>query len=141
MTTARLGRLYRSCSLTQIAVFEAVARLGSITRAADEVCLAQPTVSLQMKRLGEALGTPLFEMRGRRLQLTPAGRELFSACRQIMDRLSEVQRVVAAMPAPMPAPIPDCLATDCPVRCPVDPAPLELPAPGSYLSPGKSGCA
>src|SRR3954470_19758402 len=101
MTTARLGRLVRSCSLTQIAVFEAVARLGSITRAADEVCLAQPTVSLQMKRLGEALGAPLFEMRGRRLELTVAGKELYSACREIMDRLAGVQRLVAALPATM----------------------------------------
>ena len=116
LANARLGRLCRSCSLTQIAVFEAVARLGSITRAADEVCLAQPTVSLQMKRLSEALGTQLFQMRGRRLELTPAGQELFTASRQILARLAEVQRLVATVPGLAQ---PACVGAQCPEACPM----------------------
>jgi DNA-binding MarR family transcriptional regulator len=116
LANARLGRLCRSCSLTQIAVFEAVARLGSITRAADEVCLAQPTVSLQMKRLSEALGTQLFQMRGRRLELTPAGQELFTASRQILARLAEVQRLVATVPGLAQ---PACVGAQCPDACPL----------------------
>jgi DNA-binding transcriptional LysR family regulator len=98
MRYARLSRLYRSCSLTQIAVFEAVARLGSITRAAEEVCLAQPTVSLQMKRFAESLGTVLFHMNGRRLELTETGREVQRACEDILERLGALQGRITAVP-------------------------------------------
>jgi DNA-binding transcriptional LysR family regulator len=99
MRHARLSRLYRSCSLTQIAVFEAVARLGSITRAAEEICLAQPTVSLQMKRFAESLGAVLFHMNGRRLELTEAGREVHRACDDILQRLAALQARITAVPA------------------------------------------
>jgi hypothetical protein len=91
--SARLCQLYRSCSLTQIAVFEAVGRLGSITRAAEEVSLAQPTVSLQMKRFAGTLGVTLFVVRGRRLELTDHGREVHAACGEILQRLGALEAV------------------------------------------------
>jgi hypothetical protein len=87
----QVGQLYRSCSLTQIAVFEAVGRLGSITRAAEEVSLAQPTVSLQMKRFAGSLGLKLFEVKGRRLHLTEAGREVHAACEEILQRVGVLE--------------------------------------------------
>ena len=55
MSRARLRRFFRHGLLPQLFVFEAVARLGSVTRAAEELHLAQPTVSLQLKKLAETL--------------------------------------------------------------------------------------
>ncbi|HQD84470.1 MAG TPA: LysR family transcriptional regulator, partial [Quisquiliibacterium sp.] len=59
--------------LPQLAVFEAAARLGSFTRAAESLHLAQPTVSTQIRKLSETLELPLFEQIGRKVHLTPAG--------------------------------------------------------------------
>jgi DNA-binding transcriptional LysR family regulator len=67
-----LRRYFRHGLFPQLMVFEAVARLGSVTRAAEELHLAQPTVSTQIKKLSEALGLTLFEQRGRQLHLTAA---------------------------------------------------------------------
>jgi len=58
MPRARLRRFFRHGLLPQLIVFEAVARLGSVTRAAEELHLAQPTVSLQLKKLAETLEVP-----------------------------------------------------------------------------------
>ena len=48
----------------QLEIFEAIARLGSFTRAAEELYLTQPTVSMQMKKLSDAVGVPLVEQVG-----------------------------------------------------------------------------
>ena len=56
--------------------FEAVARLGSVTRAAEEMHVTQPTVSVQLRELARAVGEPLFQMTGRRIRLTQAGETL-----------------------------------------------------------------
>jgi len=58
----------------QLEIFEAIARLGSFTRASEELYLTQPTVSMQMKKLTEAVGVPLIEQVGKKLHLTPDGR-------------------------------------------------------------------
>ena len=70
-------------TLRQLEVFEAVARLGSLTRAAEALHLTQPAVSLQMKGLADAVGRPLTEPLGRGLRLTQAGRDLHEACREL----------------------------------------------------------
>jgi len=71
--------LARHVSLRQLQVFEAIARLNSFTKAADELYLTQPTVSTQIKRLTDVIGLPLFEQVGRQVYLTDAGRELQAA--------------------------------------------------------------
>jgi len=76
MPRAKLRRYFRHGLLPQLIVFEAVARLGSVTRAAEELHLAQPTVSMQIKKLAATLEVTLFEQRGRRLHLTAAGAEV-----------------------------------------------------------------
>ena len=48
--------LIRYTTLRQYQVFEAIYRLGSFTRAAEELYLTQPTVSMQIKKLSEAMG-------------------------------------------------------------------------------------
>ena len=60
----------------QLRAFEAVARLGSVTGAAAELHVTQPTVSVQLRELAVAVGEPLFEPAGRRLRLTQAGEAL-----------------------------------------------------------------
>ena len=77
-------------TLQQLRLFESVARHLSYTRASEEVHLSQPAVSIQVKRLEEHVGTPLFEKMGKRLFLTPAGEELYSACQEIFQRLELV---------------------------------------------------
>jgi LysR family glycine cleavage system transcriptional activator len=59
--------------LPAIRVFEAAARLGNFTRAAEELGMTQAAVSYQMKLLEERLGAPLFRRDGRRVVLTEAG--------------------------------------------------------------------
>lgn len=82
-------------TLHQLKVFEATARHGSFTRAAEELFLTQPTVSMQVKQLTKAIGLPLFEQVGKRLYLTDAGRELFSTCKEIFDKLEQLEMKVA----------------------------------------------
>ncbi len=85
----------KQATLHQLKVFEVVARHGSFTRAAEELFLTQPTVSIQVKQLTKAVGLPLFEQVGKRLYLTDAGRELLTTCREIFDRLDQFEMTVA----------------------------------------------
>lgn len=77
MRHASLRRYFRHGMLPQLMVFEAVARLGSFTRAGEELCLAQPTVSVQVRKLSETMELPLFLQSGRKVVLTEAGSELY----------------------------------------------------------------
>ena len=82
-------------TLHQLKVFEAAARHGSFTRAAEELFLTQPTISMQIKQLTKSVGLPLFERVGKRLYLTEAGRELFATCRQIFETMDKFQMTIA----------------------------------------------
>lgn len=84
-------------TLHQLKVFEATARHGSFTRAAEELFLTQPTVSMQVKQLTKAVGLPLFEQVGKKLYLTDAGRELFATCQDVFSRLDQLEMRVADM--------------------------------------------
>lgn len=90
------GELFlKQATLHQLKVFEAVARHSSFTRAAEELFLTQPTVSMQVKQLAKAVGLPLFEQIGKRLYLTAAGRELLATCQEIFEELSLFEIAVA----------------------------------------------
>ncbi|HEX5482523.1 MAG TPA: transcriptional activator NhaR [Terriglobia bacterium] len=74
--------------------FWMVARLGSIARASEELLLAPPTLSAQIRKLEESLGEKLFTRSGRRLVPTESGRvvyryadEIFSLGRELTDTL------------------------------------------------------
>jgi DNA-binding transcriptional LysR family regulator len=82
-------------TLHQLKVFEAAARHRSFTRAAEELFLTQPTVSMQIKQLTKSVGLPLFEQVGKRLYLTQAGQELFVTCRQIFNTIALFEMKVA----------------------------------------------
>ena len=89
------GALARHTTLRQLQVFEAVARLGSFTRAAEELYLAQPTVSMQLKKLADTVGMPLFEQTGIRIQLTDTGREVYTACHEVFRAMADLEMKVA----------------------------------------------
>ena len=103
MPTTKLRRFFRHGLLPQLLVFAAVARVGSVTRAAAALHLAQPTVSLQLKKLAGNLELTLFEQRGRTLHLTPAGRALRAACEDLVVFFSELEERLAPFRAEMAA--------------------------------------
>lgn len=82
-------------TLHQLRVFEATARHGSFTKAAEELYITQPTVSSQVKQLTKAIGLPLFEQIGKRLYLTEAGNELLETCQGVFDKLDNFEMKVA----------------------------------------------
>lgn len=100
MSRVHARRFFRHGLLPQLLVFESVARLGSVTRAAEELHLAQPTVSLQLKKLAETLEVLLFEQRGRRLHLTGAGHALRAACDELMHCLARADAKLEAWRKP-----------------------------------------
>lgn len=84
----------RHTTFRQLEIFEAIARLGSFTRAAGTLYLTQPTVSMQIKKLTEAVGVPLLEQVGKKVYLTASGRELAQATREIFDILDRFKMSV-----------------------------------------------
>jgi len=87
----------RRSTLRQLEVFEAIVRFGSFTRAAEELFLTQPTVSLQIKKLTDAVGLPLFEQIGKKIYLTDAGRELHQMNLDIFERFERFEMVTSNM--------------------------------------------
>jgi DNA-binding transcriptional LysR family regulator len=79
-------------TLRQLTLFKAVAQHLSFTRAATELCLTQPAVSSQIKQLENHLEMPLFEQIGKRIYLTEAGQELYTACGDIFARIEMLER-------------------------------------------------
>jgi DNA-binding transcriptional LysR family regulator len=77
--------------LPQLIAFEACLRLGGITRAARELCLAQPTVSGLIRKLSETVGEPVLVAKGGRVELTPAGRDVAFLCEGIFDSLERFE--------------------------------------------------
>ena len=87
----------RHSTLRQLEVFEAIARLKSFTRAAEELFLTQPTVSMQMKKLTDEIGLPLFEQVGKKIYLTDAGKELYQTCLGIFEHFSRFEMIASDM--------------------------------------------
>ena len=78
--------------------FWTVARTGTIARAGQELRLAQPTISNQLKTLEASLGVKLLERQGRRLVLTDVGRTVLRYADDIFRTGQELQRAVKGLP-------------------------------------------
>jgi DNA-binding transcriptional LysR family regulator len=91
MPQSNIRRFLKHGVLPQLRVFEASARLGCFARAAEELHLAQPTVSVQMKKLSETVGFPLFEQVGKRIFLTDAGQRVYAGCNDLFRALSSLE--------------------------------------------------
>jgi len=81
----------KNATLRQLKVFEAVARLLSFSRAAEELHLTQPAVSTQVRKLEEHAGNLLFEQFGKKVFLTPAGTELLLISRNIIQQFEAAE--------------------------------------------------
>jgi DNA-binding transcriptional LysR family regulator len=84
-------------TLRQLQVFDAVARHLSFSRAARELHLTQPAVSMQVKQLEGQAGLSLFEQVGRRLFLTEAGHALLHQTQVIQRQIEETSQTLAAL--------------------------------------------
>lgn len=82
-------------TLRQLEAFEAVARLRSFSRAAEEMHVTQPTVSKQIRLLHEQVGLPLLEQLGKKVFLTDAGEKLYAACADWLDTWGRFEQTVA----------------------------------------------
>ncbi len=82
-------------NLHQLRIFSLVARLGSFSRAAEEMHISQPSVSIQVADLERSLGVELFEQLGKRIYLTDAGRVLEDYARRILGLVDEASSAVA----------------------------------------------
>lgn len=87
----------RHATLHQLRIFLAVARHNSFARAAQELHLSPPTLSLQVKQLADTVGQPLFEQLGKKIFLTAAGRTLADACADIEGRMERLSQDLAAL--------------------------------------------
>jgi DNA-binding transcriptional LysR family regulator len=83
-------------TLRQLRVLDRVARHLSITRAAEDLHLTQPAVSMQLRQLEAQVGMPLVEQLGKKLYLTDAGAELWQHARRV---LGEVDDLIGTMKA------------------------------------------
>jgi DNA-binding transcriptional LysR family regulator len=84
-------------SLRQLQVFESVARHLSHSRAAAELFLSQPAVSMQIKQVEQVIGLPLFEQVGKKLHLTAGGEELLRYARSMLQLMQEMEAVFGEM--------------------------------------------
>ena len=77
-------------TLRQTRAFLAVVRLGSLTRAAEYLRVSQPTLTVQVRRLEEALGLRLLDRLARGAEPTPAGRQLASSLERLVGEFDAV---------------------------------------------------
>ncbi len=81
-------------TLKQLAVFDAIARTGSVSLAADTLSMTQPAASMALQQLESALGTELFVRMQRKMSLTPQGRALQPMVRSLLNNAEEIKRQV-----------------------------------------------
>lgn len=79
----------------QLQTFVAISETGSFTRAAEAVFKTQSAVSMQMKRLEERIGLPLFYREGRQVRLTDGGETLLDYARRILELNAEAMTMLS----------------------------------------------
>jgi DNA-binding transcriptional LysR family regulator len=84
-------------TFAQLRALEAVARNASFTRAAEELHLAQPTISIQVKELGDSFGVPLLDVSGRRVRPTQAGAEVLATARRVFEEFASLDMRLAEL--------------------------------------------
>jgi LysR family transcriptional regulator, low CO2-responsive transcriptional regulator len=91
MEHKRLRRYLRHGLMPQLAAFDAVMRLGSVTRAAAALHMAQPTVSGHLRKLADAVGVPLFRCDGRRMHPTVHAHALHRGALDVFAALHDLE--------------------------------------------------
>ena len=92
-------------TLQQLKLFEAVSRNSSFTRAAEELHLTQPAVSIQIKRLEAQAGLPLFEQVGKKIFSTAAGKVMYDASLDILNRVEDLKNSLEELEGVVKGPV------------------------------------
>lgn len=87
---------FKQNRLKQLRAFIHAAQTGSISKAAERLYLSQPSISLQIKALEEELGVSLFERRGPKITITPAGKTLMDLTQPLVEGMDTLPEVFAA---------------------------------------------
>jgi len=74
-----------------------VEKYGTIREAADKMFVTQPTISQQIKKLEETLGFPIFEKRGRKIQLTSQGEELYPFIHDLIVSINKLEQNISSI--------------------------------------------
>jgi DNA-binding transcriptional LysR family regulator len=114
----------QALELRHLRYFVALTDAGTFTRAAEKIFIAQPTLSQQIRRLEEIVGTPLLQRRREGLRLTPAGRVLLNGSRNVLalvdQELSRTRQVAGVgrlqLRVAMPPGLPESLAVPATAR-------------------------
>jgi LysR family hydrogen peroxide-inducible transcriptional activator len=83
--------------IRQLRYFCAVVRARSFTRAAEQLGIAQPSLSQQIRALEKRIGNPLFERLGRSIRLTPHGEALLQPAADILQQVAEASSTMASL--------------------------------------------
>lgn len=92
-------------TLQQLKLFESVSRLGSYTKAAEELFITQPAVSIQIKRLETQVGLPLFEKVGKKIFLTAAGKAMYATSLDILNRVNDFKNSIEELKGDVKGPL------------------------------------
>ncbi|PLW66824.1 LysR family transcriptional regulator [Pseudohalioglobus lutimaris] len=83
--------------LRKLEIFSSVARCGSFSAAAEQLPMAQPAVSIAIRKLEDELGLTLFDRSGRRIQLTAEGNSLLQRAEAILQQVADLQHSAGSM--------------------------------------------
>lgn len=105
MTYSLAKNLIRHVTLRQLQIFEAVVRRGGYTRAAEELHLTQPTVSMQVKKLSDTIGYPLLEKVSSHLHTTSFGQEVYLSAKKVLGSMLELGETAAELEGVVKGPL------------------------------------
>ncbi len=95
---APAGRLpARIGTFRQLEILLKLAECGGVAAAAEQLHLSQPSVSMQLRKLSDNVGTPLYEVLGRRVHLTAAGHIMVRYAREVFDCLGRLEMELSAL--------------------------------------------
>lgn len=92
-------------TLQQLKLFESVFRNGSYTRAAEELHLTQPAISIQVKRLENQAGMPLFDQVGKKIYPSAAGKVMYEASQDILNRVTDLSNSIEELKGVVKGPL------------------------------------
>ncbi|MBI5559011.1 MAG: LysR family transcriptional regulator [Deltaproteobacteria bacterium] len=81
-------------TIRQLEIFAAVVETGHVTQASEKLYLTQSAVSMALNELQYQLGGPLFDKKGRKLQLNDRGRFLLPRCKKILNQISNIETLM-----------------------------------------------
>lgn len=87
---------YKQNRLKQLRAFCRAAQMGSISEAAEFLCLSQPTITLQIQALERDMEIVVFERRGPKIKLTPEGQVLFQLAQPLVEGIDNLGETFAA---------------------------------------------